>query len=82
MSCLRANSSFAVSIPGQCPFERLLDPFVAEYSVTEGTEEAFRSSCRFLFKGVVGNKHWSNIGKQVYIYIYIYIYIWQDKEYS
>ncbi len=50
MSCLRANSSFAVSIPGQCPFEKLLDPFGAEYSVTEGTGEAFRSICRFLFK--------------------------------
>ncbi len=33
-----------------------------------GTEEAFRSICRDLFKGVVGNKHGSNIGKQVYIY--------------
>ncbi len=40
--------------------------------VTEGTEEAFGSICRLLFKGVVGNKHGSNIGKQVYI--------WQDKE--
>ncbi len=43
-------------------------------SVMGGTEEAFRSICRFLFKGVVGNKHGLNIGKQVYI--------WQGKEFS
>ncbi len=43
-------------------------------TVTKGTEEVFRSICRLLFKGVVRNKHGSNIGKLVCK--------WQDKEYS
>ncbi len=74
MPCSRANNRLAIFIPGQCPLEKLLDPGVAEYSVTEGTEEVFRSICRLLFKGVVRNKHGSNIGKLVCK--------WQDKEYS
>ncbi len=44
-------------------------------SVTEGTEEAFGSICRLLFKGVVRNKHGSNR----YIYIYIYIYMARQR---
>ncbi len=40
MPCLRVNSSLAMSIPGQCSSEKLLDPRVAEYSVMEPTKRA------------------------------------------
>ncbi len=45
--CLRANNSLVVSIPDKCPSEKLLDPCVAEYSVTVPTRrEAYRSICK------------------------------------
>ncbi len=54
MPCLRANNILAVSIPGQCPLEKLLDPCVAKFSVTERlSDETCRSKCKALFKDMV-----------------------------
>ncbi len=56
MPCLRVNSSLAVSIPGQCPLEKPLDPCVAEYSVTGRTRhETCMRHLQALFQDVVKN---------------------------
>ncbi len=40
--------------------EKLLDPCVAEYSVTEPTRrEAYGSMCKFLFINIVNTQAWS-----------------------
>ncbi len=52
--CLRAKNILVVSIPDKCPFEKLLDPCVAEYSVTEPTRrETCGSMCTLLLIGRV-----------------------------
>ncbi len=54
MPCLRVDSSLAMSIPGQCSSEKLLDPCVAEYSVMEPTRrEVCGSIYKALFRDVV-----------------------------
>ncbi len=78
MPCLSASNRIAMSIPGKCSLEKPLDPCGADYSVTGTTRqdktrrEACGSICRALLGGIVGNKHGSHIGKQVYK--------WQDRE--